>query len=305
MREWMKRKGLVKSLGLFCLWALSFVVMAEGVPLAKKVKPDLVLLKEFNQTTDVKGWLMSEKLDGVRAYWNGKQLMSRNGHLFVVPRWFIKSFPPFELDGELWIGRQSFEKVVSIVRRKQPHDGWKEITFQVFDVPNQNGGLMARLRVLDRYLENNPTTYIKVLDQVPIVEQQDVRKRLDYVHAKGGEGLVLRDPNVDYYSGRTAQSVKVKLKQDAECIVTGYTAGKGKYLDMVGALKCRIAKRAYSKQKLDDFEIKIGSGLTDVMRREPPKIGSVVTFQYMGLTAKGLPKFPVYLRDREDFHLSK
>lgn len=38
---------------------------------------------------DPKGWYMSEKLDGVRCYWNGKTMYTRNGNPFYAPKWWI------------------------------------------------------------------------------------------------------------------------------------------------------------------------------------------------------------------------
>lgn len=70
---------------------------------------------------------MSEKLDGVRAYWDGKRLISRSGKAFVVPSWFIKDFPPFAIDGELWTKRRDFENIVSIVNQQTAHEGWRRL----------------------------------------------------------------------------------------------------------------------------------------------------------------------------------
>lgn len=39
---------------------------------------DLMLLDTY-ENQDVQGWVMSEKLDGVRGYWDGKTLLSRQG----------------------------------------------------------------------------------------------------------------------------------------------------------------------------------------------------------------------------------
>jgi DNA ligase-1 len=40
----------------------------------------------------------------------------------------------------------------------------------------------------------------------------------------------------------------------------------------------------------------MGSGLNDELRKNPPKIGTKVTFKYQNLTDSGLPRFPIYLR---------
>lgn len=86
---------------------------------------NLMLAKNYEPTNfkNVKGWLMSEKLDGVRCYWNGKQMYSRNGNLFYPPKWFKELLPKnLALDGELWTKRDDFQKVVSYVKKHEPID---------------------------------------------------------------------------------------------------------------------------------------------------------------------------------------
>ena len=114
---------------------LFFVMFLLSLSSAKK--PNLLLLKSYHNDTNVTNWLMSEKLDGVRAYWTGERLISRSGKAFAVPKWFTKGFPPFEIDGELWTSRGDFENVISIVNKQTAHDGWQQITYQIFEVPNQ------------------------------------------------------------------------------------------------------------------------------------------------------------------------
>jgi len=287
--------GLAIMLGLFSFWgSLSFATTAPE-------KPNLLLLKTYQINQPVNGWVMSEKLDGVRAYWNGQQLLSRNGSAFAAPAWFTEGFPAFELDGELWFKRSAFSETISIVNQLQAHDGWQNLTYQIFEVPNQPGGLLSRLAVLQNYLDKNPNSYIKVIKQTSIEAKQQVQTELNRVIALGGEGLVLRDPSALYHSGRSALDLKLKPKEDAECQVVGYTKGQGKYQGQVGALICEIIDGQFphlthSQERM----IKIGSGLSDADRRSPPEEGQIVTFQYMGLTKNGLPRFAVFLRVRDD-----
>jgi len=63
-------------------------------------KPNLLLLKVYTDQ-NVTGWVMSEKLDGIRAYWDGKRLLTRSGKVIHAPDWFLKDYPPFAIDGEL------------------------------------------------------------------------------------------------------------------------------------------------------------------------------------------------------------
>ncbi len=245
--------------------------------------PNLLLLNIYTKDTNVTGWYMSEKLDGVRAYWDGKQLVSRQGVLLNPPAFFTKEFPTTELDGELWSKRGDFANVSSIVNTQESKDGWKNLTYKVFEVPHVTGGLLERLATLKE------SKYIQRIPQIKIKNRAHLEEFLKSVEAKGGEGVVVRDESLEYYTGRNNNALKVKSYIDEECEVVGYTQGEGKYKGMTGSLLCKTQQNK---------RIKIGTGLSDMQRENPPKIGSMITFKYYGLTSKGNPRFPVFMRER-------
>ncbi len=251
----------------------------------------VLLLKTYNADNDkVIGWLMSEKLDGIRAIWDGETLLSKQGKPIYAPDWFVQQLPPFAIDGELWTQRNDFENISSIVRQQQPDHRWQQIGYHIFEVPNQSGGLLNRLAVLTRFLNKHPSSFIHIIQQRKIDSQHQLKQQLEQVTANGGEGLVVRNPDTPYHTGRSDQALKIKHYQDAECIVIGYKAGKGKYAGQTGSLEC----------KLDSgLIIFLGSGLSDQQRKTPPALGSLVTFKYYGLTKHNKPRFPVFLRIRE------
>lgn len=74
----------------------------------------------------IEGWVMSEKLDGIRAYWDGEKLSTRQMRAIAAPEWFTKNLPPFALDGELWTKRGDFEEIQSIVMAQNPDGRWKK-----------------------------------------------------------------------------------------------------------------------------------------------------------------------------------
>ena len=252
-------------------------------------KPDLFLLKTYNENVDIIGWVMSEKLDGVRGFWNGKKLISRGGNVFNPPKWWLKGFPSFAIDGELWTKQNDFENIVSIVR-SQKNKGWGEINFMIFEVPNQQGGLLKRISILDNYLDKNPSQYIKIIKQIPIKNKLQLESFLEKITAKKGEGVVVRNPKTPYKTGRLSSALKVKKYFDAECVVRQILLGKGKYHNKMGSILCILQSGK---------KVKIGTGFTDKERDNPPKIGTKVTFKYYGLTKKGKFKYPVFLRIRQ------
>ena len=229
---------------------------------------------------------MSEKLDGIRAYWDGKNLISRGGNIINAPKWFIKDYPPFEIDGELWSKRGDFENISSIVRDKIPSEKWKEIKHYIFEVPNSQGDLAQRLDKLKPYSGK----IIQLIPQIKIRDKNHLKVFLKEIEAKYGEGVVVRNPNTSYINHRSSQALKVKSFKDSECEVIGYKDGKGKFEDLVGSIRCRLD---------NGIEFKVGSGLNYKLRVNPPKIGDIITIKYQNLTKYGKPRFPVFLRVRK------
>ena len=272
---------------------------------AKKDKFELLKLSEY-KGQNVGGWLASEKLDGVRAYWDERNLRSRNGKILAAPEGWSAHFPPFALDGELYTARGEFEKIQSTVMDKTPSvTAWSEIKFYVFDVPGAGGGLLERLSELEKFILQNPQAgqNLKIIKQVKVKDNAEFEAFAEHIVAKGGEGSVVREPNAPYERKRSKNALKYKKFKDAECEVTAVNAGAGKYAGLMGSVACKALGAAGSnsdEQIASGVKFKIGSGFSDRDRANPPKIGSIITYKYQNLTAKGLPRFPVFLRVRED-----
>ncbi|MDF1688292.1 MAG: DNA ligase [Cycloclasticus sp.] len=267
-------------------WNFFILLSLISLP-AFAAKPDLFLLKKYHQDISVTGWVMSEKLDGVRGYWDGEKLISRGGKVLNPPAWFTQGYPPFPIDGELWTTRADFENISSIANSQHAGERWKHITHQIFDVPNQAGNLHKRLRVLQNYLQNNPTPTIQIIKQTTVKNKKQLQDFLRSITANQGEGVVVRDPNQPYQTGRLSSALKLKQHSDTECTVIKILPGKGQYQDKMGSLLCLTSQ---GKQ------LKIGSGFSNKDRTFPPSVGSEITFKYYGLTKKGNYRFPVYLR---------
>ena len=272
----------------------------------KKAKFELLKLSEY-KGQNVGGWLASEKLDGVRAYWNGRNLLSRNGKIIATPGGWSAHFPPFALDGELYTARGEFEKIQSIVMDKMPSaTAWSEIKFHVFDVPEASGGLLKRLSELEKFILQNPQAgqNLKIIKQIKVKDNAEFEAFAEAVIAKGGEGAVVREPNAPYERKRSKNALKYKKFKDAECEVVAVNKGSGKYEKFVGSLTCKALGGKDDKERAGEPKegttFKIGSGLSDKNRQDPPKIGSIITYKFQNLTANGKPRFPIFLRVRED-----
>lgn len=255
-------------------------------------KPDLPLANVYREGVDISQYWVSEKLDGVRAYWSQSIFVSRNGNRYPAPAWFTAGFPKIPLDGELWMGRNTFQQLVSVVRKQQPDDQeWREVRYLVFDLPAGEGTFTERRESLEQLLREVDSPYIQLVHQYRLPDHQSLMKELEQVVAAGGEGLMLRRGTSVYRAGRSDDLLKVKPYLDAEARVIAHLTGKGKYTGLLGSLLV---------ESPDGKRFRIGSGFSDTDREMPPPIGSLVTYQYHGLTDSGIPRFPSYLRIREE-----
>ncbi|EIC22019.1 DNA ligase [Thiorhodovibrio frisius] len=253
--------------------------------------PALMLAKTHQAGTDVAHYWVSEKLDGVRARWDGSRLISRGGHVIQAPDWFVAGFPSVPLDGELWLGRGQFALMSGLARRQEPdEDAWREVRFMVFDLPTLDAPFSERLVELQRLLADAPSERIALIEQFRVADEKALLAHLAAVERLGGEGLMLHHEDARYREGRSSDLLKVKSKQDAEAKVLAHLPGRGKYQGMLGALLV---------QDDQGRRFRIGTGFSDAERRNPPPIGSTITFQYQGETKTGLPRFASYLRLRE------
>ena len=255
-------------------------------------KPKLMLANIYSEGINLDEYWVSEKYDGVRALWNGKQLVSRSGHFYHAPKWFTKDFPEKKLDGELWIKRQSFELLVSTVRDKTPDDNaWRKVKFMVFDLPDTPLIFSERIPCMKRVVEDLKIPWLQVVNQWKVSSHSELMKQLNSFVKAGAEGLMLHRGASFYKGKRNNDLLKLKLYEDAEAVVIKHLPGKGKYQNMLGALLLQMPSGK---------KFKIGTGFTDNDRKNAPSIGKTVTYQYRGLTKNGIPRFASFLRVRED-----
>lgn len=251
--------------------------------------PAPMLASRFHQGIDtVAAYLVSEKLDGVRARWDGHRLWTRSGHRIDAPAWFTAGWPAQPMDGELWHGRGQFQRTSDLVRALQRDDAaWRGVRFMAFDLPADEGGFARRSTRLRSLVLAAEAPQLAIIAQHHLRDHAALETRLNAVVAMGGEGLMLHRADARYRAGRSDGLLKYKRSDDDEARVVGYRPGKGKYAGMVGALLVEDARgRRFA----------LGSGLRDADRAHPPKIGKVVTFRYNGLTRTGTPRFARYLR---------
>jgi len=258
--------------------------------LANSALPPIQLASKFHDDINIEDYWVSEKLDGIRAYWDGKQLISRQGNPFPAPKWFTDDFPKQPLDGELWISRETFELVSGITRtHKADEDEWRKISFMIFDLPSSPDTFSQRLVMMQKLVDKSSSPYLKMIPQQKIHSHKALQKKLDDVIKGGGEGLMLHHINAYYQVKRSQDLMKLKRYDDAEAVVLEYIPGKGKHHGRMGALVVKTT---------EGIVFKIGTGFSDLERETPPQIGDIITYQYIGKTKNNVPRFASFLRIR-------
>lgn len=257
-------------------------------------KPSIQHGIDYKPVYEIKNYFVSEKLDGVRGYWNGESLITRQGNIINSPDWFTQNWPAQAIDGELWIERNQFQRVLSCVRKKQPEQQqskscWRDVRFMMFDLPQHGGSFTDRVSAMKSLITQVKSPYFAMISQTKFNTLTEVDNRLASVMAMQGEGLMLHLDSAYYKKGRNTALMKLKKYQDAEAVVIGHSQGTGKYKNHLGALKVKTP---------EGIEFKIGSGFTDKQRANPPKIGSTITYKYNGFTSSGVPRFARYWRIR-------
>lgn len=267
---------------------LTLIPILSVIPIVTSAHPIPIQLALSYQHQDVSRYLVSEKYDGIRCYWDGKQLWTRHGHLIHAPTSFIADFPTQPLDGELWIDYQHFSAVEKLIAQQHTTaQQWQNVHYMVFDLPRDRAIFKIRYQHLKALLNHSSSAHITLVEQYPLLNAQQLNQRLAHVIAHHGEGLVLHLKLGLYQAGRSGHLLKLKPADDAEATIIGYRKGHGKYRGMTGALIVKMS---------DGRTFAIGSGLTDKLRAHPPVIGTRITFRYNGLTRHHLPRFPRYLR---------
>ena len=235
-------------------------------------------------------YYVSEKLDGVRAYWDGRHLWSRSGLLIKAPASLINELPAIPLDGELWLGRGNFNRISGLIHRNDPsHSYWDQVSFAVFDLPSHTGAFKDRYSALQSLFPVPPEPSqeypVFTIPQHTLTSEQTLLRYLREVTDKGGEGLMLHKTSNIYTYSRSANVLKLKPTNFTQATVIGYKPGTGKYEGKVGSLHVTDE---------NGLTFYVGSGLTDELRNRPPAIGSSICIKHSGFTANNKPRFPRY-----------
>lgn len=267
---------------------LSALCAAPFVAHAAPSRTPLLLAQESPPDIDPAGYLVSEKYDGVRAWWDGQTLRFRSGLPIAAPAWFLAALPTQPLDGELWFGRGRFEALSAAVRRHQPNDEeWRQLRYMLFELPAAPGTFADRAERILQLVQQQRGDALVAVTQATLPDRAALQKRLRSVVGGGGEGLMLHRADAPYRIGRSPVLLKLKPVHDAEATVLAHLPGRGKHAGRLGALRVRNA---------EGVAFNIGTGFSDAERDNPPPPGTRISYTHRGHTDGGVPRFASYLR---------
>jgi len=280
--------------------------------LAKEYTKDMKIPKALKDNVPPIGWLLSEKFDGYRARWIPEKriFLSRNQKEFIAPEWFKDAMPNVDLDGELFAGREFFQ-YMGTVRKKVPvDDEWKKIKYMVYDMPEEDNVFGERIKKLEEVVKDNGSDIVVFAKQIVITSIPQMEKIYKTVLEKGGEGIMMKCPSSQYEDKRSNFMLKYKPSFDSEAVIVDYHMGNGKYDGVLGGFMCKplLNYDTYSiidSNESHEFSI---SGMDDSIResyKSTHPVGTIITYEYSGKTDSGKPRFPRYLRIREDINLKE
>jgi len=275
--------------------AANFVMLAKAYnPVQHRLPKSKLPNTKRKDFKDIKDWIIEEKIDGIRVRWHNNTFMTRSQKVLPVHPQIIEfakqQFGNLELDGEFSCGRGRFQNTISTVRNSHSTlFQWLSVKYYIFDVVDFTRTCAERKALIqDLELPYINFCPLPILGYVNTID--DISTHLERVLALGGEGVILRNPDSLYVYSRTNNLLKVKNKKSNEATIIGYTEGQGKHSKIIGALICLTP---------EGKEFKIGTGLSDEDRANPPKIGTKITYEYMELTDAGLPRHPSYICVRD------
>jgi DNA ligase-1 len=281
--------------------ALPGVIPVFGVQLAREFNPDHMTYPAY----------ASAKLDGMRCLlfvtYSGVSMHTRTGKRIECLPAIESAFSKLPLgvyDGELLHENGVFSDTISVCRKNEPSAGSASIRFHVFDYISlaewdspitPASQRFARLAEIEhRYLSTLTSTQVwYVVPHVLVNSSLELATLHTSLTASGYEGTMVQF-NKPYNKKRTYDLMKLKDFLSTEAEVIGIHMGTGKFKGMIGALQCRDTKTR--------MEFKCGSGFSDEERRLPHDywLGSVIEVQYQELTQDNIPRFPTFLRRRDD-----
>jgi DNA ligase-1 len=257
--------------------------------------------RQGKRICDPAHWFLAIKYDGMKGRWINGRLETRSGKPLEAPQWFLDKLPSEDIEGELWFGKNTFERTGGLrsVLRRTSSQSWETVKFMVFDMPNYDRRWMRRQEKLAQigahWDEKHPC---RLVQWEEMGDRHEVERRFKQIIAEGHEGVILADPKGRYENGKVQQILKYKKSQDTEAVIIGYNVDDSK--ERLASFIVHPYENGTANTKIT---FNIGTGLTKAQRRGFSKkypIGYIVSYTYELMGKNGKPRTPIFKGVRAD-----
>ena len=234
-------------------------------------------------------YYVSEKYDGVRAYWDGSKLYTKNHKVIAVPPLITKNWPKSCLDGELWLGKNQLANTVSIVNKTTNSNvkQWQKIKFMVFDQPCSDKTFADRYNLLKQQFVNIKADNLFLIKQQEFSNIKEIDLFYNNLLKNKAEGIILHKKNSFLAKFDRHDLYKIKPFTEGSAVVLKVINGSKSFAEIMGSLLVKDQKTG--------MKFKIGIGFTKKERINPPPLNSVIIYKHQGYTKNKKPRLPVFV----------
>lgn len=300
---------------------------------ANKIWPGLVLDYPCMLCSPISDKLLSKikypayvqlKMDGMRVnvvIHNGRvEFRSRNGKGLSILGNLDREFLSWSngqnvvFDGELlWMtpdgianrqtGNGIIAKTIKGTISLEESNGIHAVLWDVIDYPDFLIGhsdvkYENRFKRLNLFELNGRQKRISIVKSHTVNSPDDIHEIYQgYIDDKE-EGVILKDMSGTWENNRVQHQLKLKAELECDLKVIGIKMGKGRMVDLLGALSCESSD--------GEVKVSVGSGFSDSQRVEllTDTVGKIVTVKYnarIGNKKSGKTLFlPVFVKIRDD-----
>lgn len=200
-------------------------------------------------------------------------------------------------DGELYNHeyRDKFEELSSFIRQSTPKAGHEDVQYHIYDIASATGDFAQRSDMLKSYRMSGPYDALRFVRTVSVTNEDDLLLEFEGFLAAEYEGAMVRNADGLYVNKRSYDLQKIKEFQDSEFLIVGVEEGRGKLVGHAIFVCTAENKRQFRVKLKGAQEI-----LQGYWQRPDACVGKQLTVKYQGLTADGIPRFPVGLRIKEE-----
>lgn len=249
------------------------------------------------------------KLDGMRLIANKEGLWTRNGkeyksipHIYEALKPLFKFNPKYIFDGEVYADKfaHDFNKICSLAKKTKPTDediaeSEKSIEYHVYDFPYWDDVFSARHAELLKVAKHFKNKKLKIVETHEVASSKEIDTHYEKFVQDGYEGLMVR-MDAKYENKRTKVLLKYKEFKDDEYEILDVVEGVGNKSGGAGALVCKNKDNSTFHSNIKGNR----EFCKAMLINKNDYIGKMATIQFFNLTVDGVPRFPYFLRVRDE-----